>query len=102
MPGPTEAGPVLQHTIEVVADGASWLHLGAHVVLENSGIVLNLPDKAPARTVADKTAALAAQHGSTFAKNTMGSHGVSQSNVTFPAFYFSQCVHAPKRYHVWG
>ena len=48
-----------------------------------STLFKNLPrDEAPAKSVSEKTAALSAEHGRSFAKNAMGSHGVSSSNVT--------------------
>ena len=87
-PGSAEAGPALQHAIQVVADGVSWLDMDSipsnPMVLIGPGIIFTgpLPNEAPARTLVEQTAALAAEHGSTFAKNTMSSSGTSKSNVT--------------------
>lgn len=39
--------------------------------------------EAPAKSLADKTAALAAEHGKTFAKNVMSSFSVSAGNVAW-------------------
>ncbi|CAK9065755.1 tRNA (cytosine(38)-C(5))-methyltransferase (DNA (cytosine-5)-methyltransferase-like protein 2) (Dnmt2) (DNA methyltransferase homolog MmuIIP) (DNA MTase homolog MmuIIP) (M.MmuIIP) (Met-2) [Durusdinium trenchii] len=52
-----EAGPILRHTIEAVADGA------------------------PMRVLAEKTKALADEHGKSFAKNSVGSLGLSVANA---------------------
>ena len=49
--------------------------------------------EAPARTVADQTAAVVAQQGRAFAKSTMDTSGVSQKNVTCEAWVHLLCMH---------
>ena len=54
-------------------------------------------DEAPAKTVAEQTAALASQHGKAFAENAMGSFGVSSSNVACFGFWQHWATQSTKR-----
>ena len=102
-----EAGPILRHAVETVADGAPWQYELAYM----SGTIISqfapkfgvrvsrrpshpgsnlpkspLPAEAPARTLAEKTKAFADEHGKSFAQRTMGSYGVNVKNVTWLKF----------------
>ena len=108
-PGSSEASPLLLHAVNVVADGAPWLvhiwFLSQRKLSYPSCPLLRstCKNEAPAKTVAEQTAALASQHGKAFAENAMGSVGVSSSNVTCFGLAGTKCqVNIFLVVHKWG
>lgn len=82
MPGVAEtAGPVLRQAIRDVADGASCLGKLFACIFDFKCKSNPPGSKAPAKVIATKTRALAAEHGKRFAKSTMRSFGVNVKNV---------------------
>lgn len=76
-------------------NGCWWRYLASrHSAMKGWCQLLLQPspaDEAPAKTVSEKTAALAAEHGKTFAKQSMGSFGISASNVPGLNYYLILC-----------
>ena len=69
LPG-AKAGPLLEHTVDLIADGASWL-IWCCVA----------PREAPAKILADKTAAMVEEHGQAMTKRSLGTTACSQKNA---------------------